>query len=47
MFRPNIDLYFSELIEPAGPTKSGEYEVLIATQETQSSLNYINNLRVE
>ncbi|CAD8118135.1 unnamed protein product [Paramecium sonneborni] len=47
MFRPDIELYFSELIEPAGPTKNGQYEVLIATQETQKSLEYINNLRKE
>ncbi|CAD8117558.1 unnamed protein product [Paramecium sonneborni] len=47
MFRPDIELYFSELVEPAGPTKNGQYEVLIATQETQQSLQYINNLRKE
>ncbi|CAD8206455.1 unnamed protein product [Paramecium pentaurelia] len=47
MFRPDIELYVSELIEPAGPTKNGQYEILIATQETEKSLVYINNLRKE
>jgi phosphopantetheine adenylyltransferase len=45
MFRPEIDLLFSELIEPAGPTKDGKYEALIATEETAKSLEYINSLR--
>ncbi|CAK57813.1 unnamed protein product (macronuclear) [Paramecium tetraurelia] len=47
LFRPDIELNFSELIDPAGPTKNGQFEVLIATQETQNSLDYINNLRKE
>ncbi|CAD8207526.1 unnamed protein product [Paramecium octaurelia] len=45
MFRPDIDLYFSELVDPAGPTRNGQYEILITTKECQNSLQYINNLR--
>ena len=46
MFRPEIDVFFSELLEPAGPTKNGNYQALIATEETANALEYINSLRV-
>jgi len=38
-------VHLPELLEPAGPTKDGNYEVLIVTEETEKSIEYINNLR--
>ncbi len=45
LFKPSVYIDISMLNEPAGPTKDGVYELLITTEETQSAINYINNLR--
>ncbi|CAD8111084.1 unnamed protein product [Paramecium primaurelia] len=43
MFRPDIELQFSELIDSNG--LKGQYEILITTQDCQNSIENINNLR--
>ncbi|KAM3141014.1 hypothetical protein pb186bvf_006815 [Paramecium bursaria] len=47
LFKPKIDIYLAKLVEPAGPTKDGEYEGIILTKETESAKDYINNLRIQ
>lgn len=47
LFRPDVEIFLIELTEPAGPTKDGVYDGLIVTDETLTSIKYINDLRKE
>ena len=44
--KPCVEVNIAHLDEPAGPTKDGDYDVLIVTEETKSAVGFINDLRI-